>query len=426
MLTGFYHEIKLLISINNRHQAYRLQLNLQGRPTTDPKDMPNINVTIDTHHKWDKPPPPSSYHPYDKNSKLPDFDEFTALDNLLPVEDDMSSDDILAQFAPIEETFKTMNLSLGRPKKMDAPPPRKFEKLASPPPISKPAVSSSSPPRRKENRPRTPRRSEPRRSEPTTRSPSPPPKAATPPPPKAVTPPPPRAATPPPPEPEITVEVRDVPCRQAAPTLPKPSININRTIDDHNKQPELPIKVDPEDIRKRYNLPPKQPKVEVDTAPVVQSRAPFSGPSMFDDSPTTANRPVVEDPPVPLNLRSKPYEPETLPYNSYPPYDVTLPPRENGNAAPEIPTMPVELKETTIDDPKPKRKRKKKKPAKVDPVEVPVEPVIAAEEVPMVDVEVVAPVRQVPLRTSSPSPTPSFRRRRASMESAKDFSVLGK
>lgn len=69
-------------------------------------------------------------------------------------------------------------------------------------------------------------------------------------------------------------------------------------------------------------------------------------------------------------------------------------------------------KETTIDDPapKPKKKKKKKKPAVVEPP--PPEP------------EVEEPVQG--LRPRSPSPTPSFnRRRRASLESAKDFSVLG-
>ena len=119
---------------------------------------------------------------------------------------------------------------------------------------------------------------------------------------------------------------------------------------------------------------------------------------MFDDTP-------AYDPPA-----VEPIEP-----SSHEPEEPALQP-----ARQELP------KETQIDDPKPKRKRKKKKPAKTEPIEIPVEATLPVEDPgPDCDVEEATPVQRATPRQASPSPTPSFRRRRASMESAKDFSVLG-
>ena len=307
-------------------------------PPTEEKDLPppNINVIID-HHKWETV---NSNHTttinhttINKDTSLPRFDEFEKLGSLLPPEDGMSCEDILSQFAPIEDTFDNLKLSLDRPKKKSV--------ATSPPPVSKPDP--------------------------------------------------------------IMIEVRDIPCQNSAP-LPKPSININKSIDDYNQQPDLPIKLDPEDYRKKQE--PETPVIELDTAPVVKALKPFPDEPMFDE-------PVKQTP-----LETTLDDPA-----SSPPMETIL----NVTAV----TVP---KETTIDDPAPEPKKKKKKkkkkaapPPEPEPEQEPEpepEPVVEVEPepAPVIEMEVSVPV----LAVRDPSPTPSFRRRRASMESVKDFSIMGK
>ena len=321
----------------------------QGIPVTDPPSTkenlppPNINVTVDT-HKWEII---SSNHTTTNNTtitnttSLPRFDEFEKLGSLLPEEDGLSCEDILSQFAPIEDTFDNLKLSLDRP--------RKHEVATSPPPALDP-------------------------------------------------------------EP-VFIEVRDVPCKHSAP-LPKPNIDINKSIDDYNKKNELPIKLDPEEIansplnRKKDPEPPT-PVIELDTAPVVKALKPFGADPLFDEP--VKQETTLDDP-------------------------AANPPLETILNDPALTTP----KETTIDDPAPKKKRKKKKKKPAPPPEPEPEPepkpVVEPEPEPVpepepepepvVEVEEAKPVQAS--RPRSPSPTPSFRRRRASMESAKDFSILGK
>ncbi|XP_063689371.1 YLP motif-containing protein 1-like isoform X3 [Bolinopsis microptera] len=299
-------------------------------PPTDEKDLPppNINVIID-HHKWETV---NSNHTttinhttINKDTSLPRFDEYEKLGSLLPPEDGLSCEDILSQFAPIEDTFDNLKLSLDRPK------PKKKSVATSPLPASEPDP--------------------------------------------------------------IMIEVRDIPCQNSAP-LPKPSININKSIDDYNQQPDLPIKLDPEDYRKKQE--PETPVIELDTAPVVKALKPFQYEPMFDE-------PVKQTP-----LETTLDDPATSP-----PMETIL----NVTAV----TVP---KETTIDDPAPAPKKKRKKKKKVAPPPEP-EPVVEVEPepepAPLIEIEVSVPV----LAMRDPSPTPSFRRRRASMESVKDFSIMG-
>jgi len=174
----------------------------------------------------------------------------------------------------------------------------------------------------------------------------------------------------------IMIEVRNVPCENTAP-LPKPSIDINKSIDDFNKRNDLPIKMDPEEIANSPRNRNKEPPAEVKQTPLETT---------LDDPATNSPLETILNDPA-----------------------VTVP------------------KETTIDDPAPapkKKRKKKKKPVVPEPEPEP-EPVVEVEPEPepVVEVEEVVPVQA--LRPRSPSPTPSFRRRRASMESAKDFSIMG-
>ena len=326
------------------HILFLQSLIFQGIPvTTDtpkPKEdlpPPNINVTIDQ-HKWEiinSTHTTTTNTTINKDASLPKFDEYDKLGSLLPPEDGLSCEDILSQFAPIEDTFDNLKLSLDRPKKK--------EMATSPPPVYEPDP--------------------------------------------------------------IVVEVRDIPCVEREP-LPKPTIDINKSIDDYNRRNDLPIKLDPEEIanspHNRTKEPePPTPMIELDAAPVVKALKPFSADPMFDEPvKQTPLETTLDDPATNTPLETILNDPA-----------VTVP------------------KETTIDDPAPapkkKKKKKKKQPVAAPPPEPEPEPAVEPEPEPepVVEVEVAQPVQAA--RPRSPSPTPSFRRRRASMESAKDFSIMG-